>query len=179
VSSYSQRTLIGQAVSSFGKGVGEPAMITKVDAFTATNASYTVPVGVTYMVAYIMGGGGGAGSYNDSGAGGTSSVAFAGGTISATGGNPCKANFGGGGGPFNLNTTAGQANSGNGAIMTGSSSSGYFQNLEGRSGAYIVAGGAVTAGATLAVTVGAGGTAGTSGAAGGSGYVYLEYQVKA
>jgi hypothetical protein len=150
--------------------------MTQVTAFTASG-TFTPPTGVTYAVAHILAGGGGAGSYNDSGAGGTSSVAFAGGTISATGGNPCKANFGGGGGPFNLNTTAGQANSGNGAIMTGSSASGYFQNLEGRSGAYIVAGGAVTAGVGITVTVGAGGTAGTSGAAGGSGYVWIEYQV--
>ena len=79
MSSYSQRTLIGQAVSSFGKGSGEPAMITKVDAFTATNSSYTVPAGVTYMVAYIRAGGGGIGTAS-SGTGGTSSVAFAGGT---------------------------------------------------------------------------------------------------
>jgi hypothetical protein len=150
--------------------------MTEVAAFTASG-TWTVPAGVTYAIAHIRAGGGGAGSYNDSGAGGTSSVAFAGGTISATGGNPCKANFSGGGGPFALNTTAGQANSGNGAIMTGSSASGYFQNLEGRSGAYIVAGGAVTPAASITVTVGAGGVAGTSGAAGGSGYVWIEYQV--
>jgi hypothetical protein len=149
--------------------------MTKVAAFTA-GGTWTVPAGVTYAIAHIRGGGGGVSSYNNAGAGGNSSVAFSGGTVTATGGNAVNANFSGGGGPFSLNVTAGQANSGVGAIMTGSSASGYFQNLEGREGAYIVAGGAVTPAASITVTVGAGGTAGTSGAAGGSGYVWIEYQ---
>ena len=178
MSSYSQRTLVGQAVSSFGKGSGEPAMITKVDAFTATNSSYTVPAGVTYMVAYIRAGGGGIGTAS-SGTGGTSSVAFAGGTVSATGGGGMNS---GAAGSMIAKSVAGAANGGEGASGT------FFRDQvpneamlmnKSANGAYIVAGGAVTAGATLAVTVGAGGTAGTSGAAGGSGYVYLEYQVKA
>ena len=177
MSRYSQRLFVGQSVSQFGKA-GAPEMITKVDAFTATNASYVVPEGVTYMVAYIRGGGGGVGS-SGAGAGGTSSVAFASGTISATGGpawNDGNLNQ-------NFSKTAGTTNSGNGATMCGDYSgvTGYTQSNAAQDGALITAGGAVTAGATLAVTVGAGGTAaaGASGAAGGSGYVYLEYQVKA
>jgi hypothetical protein len=174
VAQYSQRTLVGQAVSSFGKGSGEPAMITKVDAFTATNASYTVPAGVTYMVAYIRGGGGGCG-LSSAGAGGNSSVAFAGGTITATGGVAANRSLG----VDEPSSYAGTANSGLGARGGNSRSGDKSIPWTAQDGALITAGGDVTAGATLAVTVGAGGTAGSSGAAGGSGYVYLEYQVKA
>jgi hypothetical protein len=158
-------------------------MITKVDRFTATDASYVVPAGVTYMVAHIRAGGGGIGtSVGSASAGGDSSVAFAGGTVTATGG----ARY------FSVqrvpglttvvySTQAGAANSGKGAGISqidDAAGTGYGSGMAG-DGAEIVAGGAVTAGATLAITVGAGGTAGTNGAAGGSGYVYLEYQVKA
>jgi len=178
VSRYSQRTLVNQKVSQFGKA-GAPEMITKVDAFTATNLSYTVPAGVTYMVAYIRGGGGGTSRSANAGAGGNSSVAFAGGTITATGGNKADQN-----GNFNylMVNVAGVANSGLGAWRSGHSdpsANAGGQSVDAGDGGYIVAGGAVTAGATLAVTVGAGGVAGTDGGAGGSGYVYLEYQVKA
>jgi len=150
--------------------------MTNVDAFTATNASYVVPAGVTYMIAHIRGGGGGIGRSAVGGAGGTSSVAFAGGTVSATGGPGVAVGMGV---PDAVFAYTPQANSGLGGYMsldeqgTGSGNTG--QAFE---GAYIVAGGAVTAGATLAVTVGAGGTAGAnSGVAGASGYVWIEYQV--
>jgi hypothetical protein len=151
-------------------------MITKVDAFTATNLSYTVPAGVTYMVAYILAGGGGTGD-SGAGAGGTSSVAFAGGTISATGGGASNVNL-----PFSVSVSGARAaNGGQGGFRSvfRGADVGNSSVHNGGDGAYIVAGGAVTAGATLAVTVGAGGVAGVSGGAGGSGYVYLEYQVKA
>jgi hypothetical protein len=174
VSRYSQRIFVGQQVSQFGKA-GAPEMITKVDRFTATDASYTVPAGVTYMVAHITAGGGGVGRALDAGAGGNSSVAFAGGTITATGGLAMQRNTN-----YMTNATAGNANSGDGAqgfTTAGNDNASWF--TKGHNGNYIVAGGAVTAGDTLAITVGAGGVAGTSGAAGGSGYVYLEYQVKA
>jgi hypothetical protein len=102
------------------------------------------------------------------GAGGTSSVAFAGGTVSATGGvaDTTAGNYG----------FAGAANSGNGATGRDSGSTTSVNTL-GQNGAYIVAGGAVTPAASITITVGAGGTAGTNGAAGGSGYVWIEYQV--
>lgn len=133
--------------------------VTKVDEFTASG-TWTVPAGVTYAVAHILAGGGGAGSTAT--AGGTSSVAFSGGTASATGGNPAD---------YIILTqgTAGQANSGQGAFGF---NSGGDPGAAGN-GAYIVHGAAVTPAASITVTVGAGGT-GTR--AGGSGYVWIEYQ---
>jgi hypothetical protein len=147
--------------------------VTNVEAFT-TSGTFTPPAGVTYAIAHIRAGGGGIGSAS-SGAGGNSSVAFAAGTITATGGTAHNT-------PFNNNVTsaAGQANSGLGAIQTGNKS-GSASDMNGGSqaqnGAYIVAGGAVTPGSGITVTVGAGGVAGTNGAAGGSGYIWIEYQV--
>ena len=133
--------------------------VTKVDEFTASG-TWTVPAGVTYAVAHILAGGGGAGSTAT--AGGTSSVAFSGGTASATGGNPAD---------YIILTqgTAGQANSGLGAF--GFNSGG--DPGQASNGAYIVHGADVTPAASITVTVGAGGT-GTR--AGGSGYVWIEYQ---
>lgn len=156
----------------------ERKMITKVDSFTASG-TWTVPSGCTYAIANIRAGGGGVGTAS-SGDGGTSSVAFASGTVSATGGTSVS------GGISTVNylvATAGVVNSGSGA--TGSVAREVAAGLNemkvwnARDGAFIVAGGAVTAGAGIAIIVGAGGTAGTNGAAGGSGYVWIQYQVPA
>ena len=151
----------------------ERKMITKVDRF-AESGTFTPPAGVTYAVAHITGGGGGIGSAS-AGTGGTSSVAFAGGTISATGG----LGFNGGDfGAYGSLSKAGTVNSGQGGSGIGNFGNVLGARLVGREGALITAGGAVTAGVGITVTVGAGGTAGTgSGAAGGSGYVWIEYQV--
>tara|TARA_R110000822_G_C15175724_1_gene479793 strand:+ start:43 stop:573 length:531 start_codon:yes stop_codon:yes gene_type:complete len=143
----------------------------KVAAFTSSG-TFTPPTGVTYAVAYIRAGGGGVGT-SAAGTGGTSSVAFASGTISALGGGAYSTGSSNG-----LLAIAGQANSGHGALMINdilgatpkTSISGGATN-----GALITAGGAVTAGVGITVTVGAGGTAGSSGQAGGSGYIYIEY----
>ena len=145
---------------------------TNVAAFT-TSGTWTVPAGVTYAIAYIRAGGGGAGTAS-SGTGGNSSVAFAGGTITATGGGGCNVGF-----TLSPVAIAGAANSGNGATYIASESGGYYTaSVNGaQNGAFITAGGAVTAGASITITIGAGGTAGTSGAAGGSGYVYITYEV--
>ena len=141
---------------------------TQVERFTASG-TWTVPAGVTYAVAHIRAGGGGIGSAS-SGTGGTSSVAFASGTVSATGGLGVNV------GQLDVGF-AGTANSGNGATggrnFINASSSG----LDAQSGALITAGAAVTPAASITVTVGAGGVAGTVGAAGGSGYVYITYEV--
>lgn len=139
--------------------------MTEVARFTASG-TWTVPAGVTYAIAHIRAGGGGTGS--GAGAGGTSSVAFSGGTVSATGGNAdtTASNYG-----FNA-----VANSGFGAWGRDNGST-TAVNVLGGQGAYIVGGAAVTPAASITVTVGAGGTAGTSGGAGGSGYVWIEYQV--
>lgn len=144
--------------------------VTNVEAFT-TSGTFTPPAGVTYAIAHIRAGGGGNGS-TAGGTGGTSSVAFAGGTVSATGGPGFSSN-----GVTMQPVSAGAANSGEGALgWAGQSGTFSTYGLGGR-GAYIVAGGAVTPGTGITVTVGAGGTAGTNGAAGGSGYVWIEYQV--
>jgi hypothetical protein len=150
-------------------------MITKIDRFTA-DGTFTVPAGVTYAIAHIRGGGGGVGTAS-SGAGGTSSVAFAGGTVSATGGaainNPGGASW--------TSAVAPPANSGFGAFIMGNPGTTFnYSPMTSLDGAYIVAGGAVTAGVGITVTVGAGGVAGTNvGAAGAAGYVWIEYQVTA
>lgn len=141
----------------------------KVERFTASG-TWTVPAGVTYAVAYIRGGGGGVGS-GSPGTGGTSSVAFAGGTVSAVGGNTLNAVT------APSSTYAGATNSGNGAAaIYGNNGYDQFYGFQAGNGADIVAGATVTPAASITVTVGAGGVAGTSGAAGGTGYVYIEYQ---
>jgi hypothetical protein len=145
--------------------------VTQVDAFTASG-TWTVPSGVTYAIAHIRAGGGGAGRAS-SGAGGSSSVAFSGGTITATGGAALNHNR-----DTQFTTVAGATNSGFGAFFNASDGNGYFTTGgDAGNGAYIVAGDDVTPGGSITVTVGAGGTAGTNGAAGGSGYVWIEYQV--
>jgi hypothetical protein len=146
--------------------------VTNVEAFTA-GGTFTPPAGVTYAIAHIRAGGGGVGSAS-SGAGGTSSVAFAGGTISATGGPAYNGDINN-----SLKAVAAQANSGQGAQYSGNATanSSFSLAIQAHNGAEIVAGGAVTPGTGITVTVGAGGTAGTGGAAGGSGYVWIEYQV--
>jgi hypothetical protein len=145
--------------------------MTEVTAFTASG-TFTPPAGVTYAIAHIRAGGGGVGTSSSGGTGGTSSVAFAGGTISATGGVGCA-----GQNTTNIFNNAGAANSGNGANRNATSGGTPFYAAA-QNGAYITAGGAVTPGLGITVTVGAGGTAGGSpGAAGGSGYVWIEYQV--
>ena len=152
-----------------GTGWVSISSMTNVEAFTASG-TFTPPAGVTYAIAHIRAGGGGIGAAS-SGTGGTSSVAFAGGTVSATGGP-------------GLNSAATYsaavsppANSGFGAI--GNLNNGNTaQPMTNANGAEIIAGGAVTPAVGITVTVGAGGTAGTgTSAAGASGYVWIEYQV--
>jgi hypothetical protein len=140
----------------------------RIAAFTASG-TWTVPAGVTYAIAHIRGGGGGVGTTTTGGTGGTSSVDFAGGTVSAVGGGRGDSSSG-------LAAIAGQANSGNGAKgIKQTSAVDNNHHVAAIDGAYIVAGDSVTPAASITVTVGAGGTAGTSGAAGGTGYVFIEY----
>ena len=139
----------------------ERKMITKVDRFTDTG-TWTVPAGVTYAIAHIRAGGGGGGRSGAT-AGGTSSVAFAGGTISALGGSALNQGAVGSSASYSA-----QANSGQGAF--------YNETLGGSAGngALITAGGAVTPAASITVTVGSGGTGLVTG---GSGDVWIDYQV--
>ena len=147
---------------------------TNVATFTASG-TWTVPAGVTYAIANIRAGGGGA-AFSGAGTGGTSSVAFAGGTISALGGKPLNV---GGGSAALKSSEAGQANSGNGGYVSMDTSASAIAEVgnSAQVGSFIVAGGAVTPGASITVTIGAGGTAGSVGAAGGSGYVWITYEV--
>ena len=146
-----------------------------VATFTASG-TWTVPAGVTYAIAYIRAGGGGIGSAS-SGTGGTSSVAFASGTVSATGGTLQN----GATNSTPSGVVAGVANSGQGAtginVWDGGSGIRQMVVYQTRDGALITAGATVTPAASITVTVGAGGVAGTNGAAGGTGYVYIEFEV--
>jgi len=145
----------------------------RVAAFTG-NGTWTVPTGVTYAIAHMMGGGGGIGSTTTGGDGSASSVAFASGTVTG----PGLAKSVGTTGMVSL--SAGAANTGQSAVGRSGEAGGV--DVRGWSGGgatntFFVAGAAVTPGASISVVVGAGGTAGTSGAAGGSGYVYIEYEI--
>ena len=156
------------------EAAGSP--IVKVARFTSSG-TWTVPSGVTYAVAHILGGGGGVRVNGGSAsAGGSSSVAFASGTVTANGGNPL-AITGSGGNVLGPGTYAGVDNSGHGAAGWGGKATS-SENGRAEDGALIVAGADVTPAASITVTVGAGGTAsgGDSAAAGGSGYVWIEYQ---
>lgn len=152
------------------QAVGGASMIKKVARFTTTG-SWTVPTGVTYAVAHIRGAGGGAehGTVVAS-TGGSSSVAFPSGTITAAGGAGICTGFTGG----SAYGASGATNSGLGGRATalnGDKTTG----ISGTDGALIVAGDTVTPGASYTVTIGAPG----SGAAGGSGYVWIEYYEEA
>jgi hypothetical protein len=147
-----------------------PVTEKRIEAFT-TSGNWTVPAGVTYAIAHMMGGGGGVGQSNVTNAGGTSSVDFASGLVSANGLT----------GPSNeivdsMTAQAGAANTGqNATARRGAVSSAAGRTVGSDGGTFIVAGAAVTPAEVISVVVGAGGAAGTGGAAGGSGYVYIEY----
>jgi hypothetical protein len=143
-----------------------PVTQKKIEAFTGSG-TWTVPAGVTYAIAHMLGGGGGSGSTVVQGsAGSASSVAFASGTVSANGTSRVQA------GSFINNAVAGAANTGQTGSYERNDSAGNGGHL---GSPFIVAGADVTPAASITVTVGAGGAAGTNGAAGGSGYVYIEY----
>jgi len=137
------------------------------------NGTWTVPAGVTYAIAHMRGGGGGNGTGTTGGDGGTSSVAFAAGTVSALG---APKTLGGNTQDANRPSVAGPANSGMSA-QSSHADSGSISTGQGSKSSWVVAGAEVTPAASIAVTVGAGGAAGTgaTAVAGGSGYVYIEY----
>lgn len=159
----------------------------KVERFTA-NGTFVVPVGATYAVAHIKGGGGGIGTTVAGGAGGNSSVAFVSGTLTATGGAGQQSmsgdnNVGEGRGVPGKNGT------GKGGAFTAVQTYGvpgvpitFFANgrVVAQSGEKVVGGANVAFGQSITVTVGLGGTAGTTnpagrGQPGGSGFVWIEY----
>jgi hypothetical protein len=161
---------------------GIPVMQKKVARFTSSG-TWTVPAGVTYAIAHMLGGGAGSGGRTDTtntvgGNGSASSVAFASGTVSAAGGIGTKE---GGTGDGNWDVAGVNATANSGAPGGGLSGGnrGVLETTSGiLYGVSIVAGAAVTAAASIAVTVGAGGTgsgATAKGGDGGSGYVFIEY----
>ena len=146
-----------------------PVTEKRIEAFTGSG-NWTVPAGVTYAIAHILGGGGGAGTSGGAGGnGGVSSVDFASGLVAANGGT---------GGPVASSAfvadkfTAGQNNGGRGVKVNIGSGFNYSEGLD---ATYIVAAADVTPAAVIAVVVGAGGTTSGGTAPGGSGYVYIEY----
>lgn len=148
--------------------IGSAAPQKFVELFTATG-TFTVPADVEYVVAYAVGGGGGIGTSNSAGNGGTTSVNLPDGTLSSRGGIR---------GPFNgslLTARAGRAGTSQGA--SGGSVGDFFGSGGGwaRNGRMIARSSEVTPGSTVSFTIGAGGSAGSSGAAGGSGFVMFEY----
>lgn len=138
---------------------------------TAGTYTFNVPSGVDYVIANMIGGGGGTQhGATAGGTGGDSSVAFAAGTITAAGGLPV--------GTTDTSSTTVRINEagsryGSGGRTTKDGSSAI--RVQGGDGAFIRCGGTVTPGGTLSVVVGAGGTAGTGGSAGKNGIVWLEY----
>jgi hypothetical protein len=155
------------SVSIFGDGRIEGIPLNKKIATFTSSGTWTVPAGVTYAIAHMMGGGGGIGTGTTGANGGDSSVAFASGTVTALG--LAKA-LGGNSGSL---TVAGAANTGQNAQHFNTGISGLASGAA--TNTYIVAGAAVTPAASITVTVGAGGASGTGGSTGGSGYVYIEY----
>ena len=154
----------------YGYVSGAPALKKKVETFKA-GGTFTPPAGVTYAIAYMTAGGGGSNGIGAGGTGGTSSVAFASGTVTALGGLGVAQ-----GGLGTSDGVSAPDNSGRGSrseyVWAGA---GYttWGGKQAQDGATVVAGGAVTAGVGITVTVGAGGT-GTQ--VGGSGLVVIEYE---
>lgn len=138
--------------------------VKKVERFTSST-SWTVPTGVTFVIAEARGGGGGcSNSATNAGTGGTSSF---GAIVSAVGGRGTNIGFTGG----TATTQAAQNNSGQGgfvASVNGDKTTAAF----GYEGVTARDGGTVTPGASITVTVGGGGT---GDGAGGTGYVWVEY----
>jgi hypothetical protein len=140
----------------------------RIEAFTGSG-TWTVPAGVTYAIAHMLGGGGGAGGVSGAGSnGGSSSVAFSSGTVTAVGGQggPAAVNND----PTDARTTGGQANSGRGTKCNGG-----FDLNEGQDAQWVRAAADVTPAASISVVVGAGGNTVSSGGNGGSGLVIIEY----
>jgi hypothetical protein len=144
--------------------------------FTTTGANtWTVPTGVTYIIANIVGGGGGTGIGATAGGNGTSSsVAFSAGTQTAVGGNHSSTTDTTHAGTSQMNSTPNAFGDGAYTVRNGNNT---YCTMAASRGSYIRVGGTVTPGANMTITVGAGGTAGTNGAAGAPGVIWIEYAV--
>ena len=135
----------------------------RIEAFTGSG-TWTVPAGVTYAIAHMLGGGGGgSGSSTLGSPGGASSVDFASGLVQGNGGLTSGLAF----------STANSA--GPGTTNSGRGARGRDPNQYGIDAVWVAAGAEVTPSSSIDVVVGAGGAGGASSPAGGSGYVYIEY----
>jgi len=145
--------------------VGGPTLITKSRQFTSST-TWTVPTGVTFVIAEVKGGGGGANaSASNGGTGGSTSF---GSIVTALGGRGTCVGFAGG----TSVSSNGQTNSGCGgftAEVNGDKTATAF----GHEGSTERDGGSVTPGDVITVTVGAGGSGSGTG---GSGHVWIEWQ---
>jgi len=181
---FGERTRSGTSVSGWTKRTTAAATspIPTIVTFTTTGANnYTVPAGVTYIVANIQAAGGGAGGGGTlPSVGGDSSVAFTAGTKTATGGRSNGNSSTTWSGNQGVSTFSPAANSytpevfGGGGMFIGYATNAQNVFYRGGEGAFIRTGGVVAPNDTLVVTVGAGGAAGSYGVAGKQGIVTLE-----
>lgn len=173
MSRYGNQARSGTAVSGWTKRSTATAIAlpTIEEFYTSGSGTWTVPAGVTYAVVYMGGGGGGVNTGGAGGDGGNTTFAFAGGTVTAYGGK------GHDNGADTSDQTTAKSYSGqratSGAFVVGSGvTSGAAMATDGQE---IIYGGAVTPGASISYSVGAGGT-GTSGSyVGAAGYLIIEY----
>lgn len=168
MSRYGERTRPGERISTFGK---RPAMVglPSLDEFyTAGSSTWTVPQGITYVVVTLGGGGGGVNTSGAGTAGGDTTFAFAGGTVTAKGG----AGHSDGTGTSDQSTAKSYSavRPSAGAFAVGSATSGGA--ARGSDGAILRFGGFVTPGNTISYTVGAGGDNTYDGSAG---FILIEY----
>ena len=170
---FGERTRSGTRVNTFTqRSAASKIVLPSIDVFNTTGANtWTVPAGVTYAVVTLQGGGGSVNSFGVGTDGGDSTFAFAGGTVTAKGGKG-HSDGQGTGDQSTAVSYAGLANSGDGAFQVGSATTGGAAMAT--RGALLRFGGAVTAGASIAINVGKGGD-GAGERLGGSGFVHVEY----
>lgn len=167
----------GSGFATIEYQVGTPTF--RCDSFYTTGTtSWTPPAGCTYAIATIIGGGGAGGDgYTKTGSGGSSSVAFASGTVTASGGLNMGATRPG----FN-NVRIVFSNphgSGRGQRYANITTTGQSLIAHCPDGDVVRAGATVTAGSAITVVVGAGasGDADSYGT-GANGSVVIEYEVR-
>lgn len=151
-----------------GGAIGLPVI---EEFYTAGSGTWTVPAGITYAVVYMGGGGGGVNTGGAGGNGGNTTFAFASGTVTAYGGKGHSDGTGTSDQTYAASWSGQRATAGGFAVGSGTTGGAAWAT----DGQEIVYGGAVTPGASISYTVGAGGT-GTSGSyVGAPGYILIEY----
>jgi hypothetical protein len=152
---------------------------TRYLATLTSGTSWTVPAGVTYVIATLFGGGGGGGaggnSANPGGTGGTTTFTGANSALGGTGGAAQSRDQGSTGNSPGANSGLG----GQGATRNdGGNSTGAAET--GQRGMIISTQVSTTPGSSISYSIGAGGSAGTTGSgndggSGGSGRIEIEY----